>query len=425
MESGFSFDQEAIAKALVRIYETDFNPVTDIEQHLFTETLKTFNKAVDTGVELSHFNPENEFINQLKTNNAVFAAFRTHRMQNDIAAKLLDEKGNLKPFSQFYKDVQPITDHHVKDWLRTEYDTAVIRAHQAADWKQYEAEKDVLPNLEWLPSTSIVPGEDHRIFWGSIHPVGSSFWNEHKPGDRWNCKCRLQATEKPSNSPKIIGKNAPENRPANGLDNNPAKDGMIFSKSHPFYTKTYPGADKAVREFIKRQIPDENFNIYKSFKNGGKLIIHNSISKKSPDYKRLLSVGIEFAKTGKEAKMMPKLYYDKRGKNNSDAYKRVYHSLIGTQYEGKCPDLLIDGIFYEFEGFIPPFKKDKISRMITHGAKQSPRIIIDNTKGASDRYIRRNLKARSIDKSSKNNIEEVWIYEKGKVRFFYKKQKGE
>ncbi|MCB6967339.1 phage head morphogenesis protein, partial [Phocaeicola dorei] len=74
-------------------------------------------------------------------------------------------------------------------------DTAVIRAHQAADWRQFEREKDVLPNLKWMPSTSIHPGADHRIFWGTIRPIDDPFWNEHKPGDRWNCKCTLSSTD--------------------------------------------------------------------------------------------------------------------------------------------------------------------------------------------------------------------------------------
>lgn len=34
-------------------------------------------------------------------------------------------------------------------------------------------------------------------------------------------------------------------KPVPGLDNNPADDGMVFGKSHPYITKTYPGAEKA------------------------------------------------------------------------------------------------------------------------------------------------------------------------------------
>lgn len=35
-------------------------------------------------------------------------------------------------------------------------------------------------------------------------------------------------------------------KPVPGLDNNPADDGMVFGKSHPYITKAYPGAEKAV-----------------------------------------------------------------------------------------------------------------------------------------------------------------------------------
>ena len=44
----------------------------------------------------------------------------------------LGSNGNLKPFEQWKKEVMPIASHQVGNWLRTEYDTAVLRARQAA-----------------------------------------------------------------------------------------------------------------------------------------------------------------------------------------------------------------------------------------------------------------------------------------------------
>ena len=44
---------------------------------------------------------------------------------------------------------------------------------------------------------------------------------------------------------KGLGK-ADRIKPVPGLDNNPADDGMVFGKSHPYITKAYPGAEKAV-----------------------------------------------------------------------------------------------------------------------------------------------------------------------------------
>jgi hypothetical protein len=54
--------------------------------------------------------------------------------------------------------------------------------------------------------------------------------------------------------------------------------------------------------------------------------------------------------------------------------------------------------------------------MLSKGVKQASRIIVDNNKGAADRYIRRNILERFKDKNFKYNIDEVWLYEKGKVR---------
>ena len=103
----------------------------------------------------------------------------------------------------------------------------------------------------------------------------------------------------------------------------------------------------------------------------------------------------------------------------SAEYKEIYKSLIGTIYECKCPDLQIDGLFYEFENYASPFKKDKLRRMVNHGLKQSDKIIINNSKGASDRYIKKLI----FDRIKLNQIiNEVWVYEKGKVRILYKKQ---
>ena len=36
VESSFTFDDEALKKALKRIYEKDVNPMNDIEENLFT-----------------------------------------------------------------------------------------------------------------------------------------------------------------------------------------------------------------------------------------------------------------------------------------------------------------------------------------------------------------------------------------------------
>lgn len=251
--SAFTFDNEALAEALKRIYSREFHPMTDIEEHLFDETLRILLQATDEGMAESGAEVEREFRNLMDWNTARWSAFKVHRMQNDIAAQLYDEDGTLKPFDRWAKDVEPMLDHHVGHWLRTEYNTAVIRAQQAADWQRFEENADIMPNLTWIPSTSAQPGADHKIFWGVTLPIDHPFWNSHRPGDRWGCKCSLENTDEP---PTVIpdDPNPKQNRPADGLDNNPGKDGKLFSDSHPYIAKASKQAKKAVRKYMSEKV---------------------------------------------------------------------------------------------------------------------------------------------------------------------------
>ena len=156
-----------------------------------------------------------------------------------------------------------------------------------------------------------------------------------------------------------------------------------------------------------------DFKTVKAFKNKGVYKEHVSIDKTKSDYKMIKNVGIEFARLGKTVEATPVLHF------KSSEYQTIYKKLIGTRYYRKCPDLLIDGNFYEVENFKPPFRKKKLSNMISRGIKQSPRIIINNNKGASHRIIKKSVYDHI---NTNNHILEVWVYEKGKIVLLYKKQ---
>lgn len=237
-----------------------------IQRDIFEETLRLFNLATAEGLAQSKYPAayDSAFITQLSLNNAVFSAFRTHRMQNDIARQLRTDDGKLKSFRQWKEDIKGMTSHYVGSWLQTEYSTAVIRAHQAADWQHFTEEADVFPNVRWMPTTS--PNQDplHRQYWESrlTLPVNHPFWNEHRPGDRWNCKCTLMQTDEPANDSAIRKFYPVPQQP--GLDNNPGKDGHIFSETHPYYTKAYPGAAKATEKMLDNAAKSTNMEFEES-----------------------------------------------------------------------------------------------------------------------------------------------------------------
>lgn len=253
VSSAVAFDENALVVALKRIYSQKFHPMDDIEDHLFEETLRLMLLATDEGMADSGAAIDKGFRTLVDWNTARWSAFKVHRMQNDIASQLYDEDGQLKPIDRWAKDVEPILDHHVGHWLRTEYNTAVTRAQQAADWKRFEENADIMPNLTWIPSTSLQPGADHKIYWGVTLPIDHPFWNSHRPGDRWGCKCSLENTDdEPTAVPD--DPNPKQNRPADGLDNNPGKDGKLFGDSHPYIKNASKQAKKAVEKYMSEKV---------------------------------------------------------------------------------------------------------------------------------------------------------------------------
>ena len=119
VENTVAFSAEALEKGLREIYDgLDVKNV--IERFIFDETLRLFNRATAEGLSENYDDKviTDRFLEQLRTNNAVFSAFRTHRMQNDIARLMTDEKGRLKPFEQFRRDVEPLTGKYCRNWLQ-------------------------------------------------------------------------------------------------------------------------------------------------------------------------------------------------------------------------------------------------------------------------------------------------------------------
>ena len=155
------------------------------------------------------------------------------------------------------------------------------------------------------------------------------------------------------------------------------------------------------------------FVLYKEYRNGGNIQLMKGLDRAKSDYNDLLAISNCFARLGRKVKVLSPVHY------KDTLYSGIYGKLIGTRYYRKCPDLCIDGEYYEYESYQRPFKSSKVSHMLKHGAEQAKRIIIDNNKGASDRFILNMIVKRINDKHFRYCIEEVFLYEKGNIRQLY------
>ena len=145
----------------------------------------------------------------------------------------------------------------------------------------------------------------------------------------------------------------------------------------------------------------------------GTVTIHTLINRNDSDFNKLNDIATFFAKEqGAEVLLTPKM-----SRPPKFQYECVYGSLVGTKYEGKCPDLCINGVWYEHEGFISSNPKTAFRNMMNHGLKQSDHLIIDNP-GLTDAYMKRIIRQRIKDGQA---IEEVWIKDGSELKLLYKK----
>ena len=358
---------------------------------MWREVLRVINSATVEGLsQSSNRSLSDDFLAALRHSNEVFAAFKVHQMGSDMAAKLLDDKGHLKPFRQWLNDVSSISTHHCGAWLRTEYDTAVIRAHNAADWQSFLRNKDVMPNLRWMPTTSPNPESSHRKFWEKklTLPVDDPFWTKHHPGDRWNCKCSLEATDDPVNRPDDIDGVDP---PQRGLENNPGKDGHTFSDNHPYFPESCrtcqfnKGLKNKMGTFflnqkkhcfqcskvdfvipstkngVKKLTPQQKHEIYsmplqKQFEKVGKNIYRHKLkATDEEDYNKLLDVAKAYSASGMKVWLLPEVHKNEVG----------VRKLLSLPSETKTPDMMLN------RSILVDVKSPESYRKIEHNANKA------------------------------------------------------
>ena len=246
--AGMKLSDKIRDRVLNRLRSKGFDVDKDIEPDLFAHTFNQLDKALDIFGSPEWGTPDRDFLEALRHSEAVFAAFKTHQQQKELHEQLTDDEGKLKSFDQFRKDTEPIIQEYNVNWLRTEYDTAVRRARFAADWKRFEKDKDLYPNLKWLPSVSVNKREGHRVFYNRVWKADDPFWNTNYPGNLWNCKCGLTSTDEKITEGRIP---SGHDKPEPGLDKNPGITGEMFTDTHPYIKDAGKEARKAVDKFVK------------------------------------------------------------------------------------------------------------------------------------------------------------------------------
>jgi hypothetical protein len=162
----------------------------------------------------------------------------------------------------------------------------------------------------------------------------------------------------------------------------------------------------------------------KEYENGGKIDVYEIVDRTAADYEEIYASCNFFALQGAYVLILPR--FDVTVSNPD--YRKIYAFLKDTPYWGKCPDFLVNGVWYEHEGYEKgkdlsdrQKRADTFCKMMTRGVKQSDRIIIE------DCEVGRRWAKKVIFKRvhfEKQNIEEVYIRTDAGLELLYKKGAG-
>ena len=204
------------------ISSIDGNIDSKPNQALFSGYYDNLVKGVD-GV----FSSPSDLSQQLKASVARFSAYKAHKVTS-----LLNEARNQYKKDSEYKTVAKAILNTYNRYQATEYNTCVARARTAKQWESFMQPENLkaLPNIRWIASRSAHPREAHIPFYNRVWAKTDPFWNDNQPGSLWNCKCGWQETFDPvTDNPQY------QSTSQQGLKNNPAKTGEIFSNDATYF----------------------------------------------------------------------------------------------------------------------------------------------------------------------------------------------
>lgn len=308
-----------VDEALREIYGNDYQQLVNARLFDISNTALQHAITVEFDKEGADWGQTNkEFINEFRTNTAVFTAFKNHQQTSEIIGLLIDENGELRSFSKFKKLALSVSEKYNVNWLQTEYNTAVRSARAAINFRRHLANEKIYPNLEYLESTASDKRGDHLEYVGTILPIRHEWWKIHLPPSEWNCQCGVKPTNKAVTEVPVEGE------PVNPVfANNPGETAKpVNTEETAYYKNTAKEVRDQVAEFGRRaeqirQRLEALESKRKNFKSGGYLDIPKSGQNKKEEQKNLTVYG-HLAKTeGEKYALLP--VSNTSGAKNPDA----------------------------------------------------------------------------------------------------------
>lgn len=256
-----NFDDTAFFDAAGMVYNAggfDASQLATPEvRRMIAETLRALKTGIDSGLPVD----VPETVRHALENNAfMFSGFKAFHTLREVGLSLTTDKGEIKPFEMFRKDVERENNRYNHNYLYAEYNHAVGASLMAARWQQFEKDGDRY-DLQYRTAQDDRVREDHAILHGTTLPPSDPFWGKYMPPNGWNCRCTAVQVRKgkyPLSDPDLSmkrGDNCTAAAKQQIFRFNPGKSMELFPPKHPYYK-----APKEAKRYIDHMAKYEQYN---------------------------------------------------------------------------------------------------------------------------------------------------------------------
>jgi SPP1 gp7 family putative phage head morphogenesis protein len=220
-----------------------------------------------------------------------FSGAKTAAQTYEINKLLYTEDGQIRPKTEFMKLVLQLNSCYNKNYLETEYNTAVKAAAMARQWENFQQDTGLFPNLKYKTVGDDRVRPEHDKLNGTIKPLNDDFWSKYYPPNGWNCRCYVvqtaenetEGTEDDTVPVEFYG--------------NVGKDQVIFSKGQTYFQVARElGEEEFARHFERAKLEAPYLTV-----KGVKVNIWADLE----DYKENLDTALVLHKAGYDVKIRP------------------------------------------------------------------------------------------------------------------------
>lgn len=122
-------------------------------------------------------------------NAAQFSAAKGAAEAKVMQGMVFDDKGQIKGYDRYSKDVKEFTQVNQETWLRTEYESAKRQAIAISKWTRMQDDRDLYPYWVYRTRHDNRVRPEHAELDGRVFQIGDPDSDSCFPPNDWNCRC--------------------------------------------------------------------------------------------------------------------------------------------------------------------------------------------------------------------------------------------